>query len=306
MTIERQKIIKSNLKLRAEIIAAIRRFFDDNGFLEVETPIRTLSPAPEAHIDAQPAGRWYLQTSPELYMKRLMASGYQRIYQICRCFRRMERGKRHLPELTLLEWYVTPGDYKKMMSQTMALIRYVSDSVNQRQHLFYQGNSIDLASSWDRLSVKSAFDRFGSLAMEAALRTRRFDEIMGTEIEPKLGFKRPVFLFDYPAQAGALARLKKNDPTVAERFELYIAGLELCNGFSELIDAKEQRRRFEMELDLRKKSGKSFYPMPEKFLEVLSQMPATCGNALGVDRLTMLFCDADEIDEVVAFTPEEL
>jgi lysyl-tRNA synthetase class 2 len=306
MTIERQKIIKSNLKLRAEIIAAIRRFFDDNGFLEVETPIRTLSPAPEAHIDAQPAGRWYLQTSPELYMKRLMASGYQRIYQICRCFRRMERGKRHLPELTLLEWYVTPGDYKKMMLQTMALIRSVSDAVNQRQHLFYQGNSIDLASSWDRLSVKSAFDRFGSLAMEAALRTRRFDEIMGTEIEPKLGFKRPVFLFDYPAQAGALARLKKNDPTVAERFELYIAGLELCNGFSELIDAKEQRRRFEMELDLRKKSGKSFYPMPEKFLEVLSQMPATCGNALGVDRLTMLFCDADEIDEVVAFTPEEL
>jgi lysyl-tRNA synthetase class 2 len=306
MTIERQKIIKSNLKLRAEIIAAIRRFFDDNGFLEVETPIRTLSPAPEAHIDAQPAGRWYLQTSPELYMKRLMASGYQRIYQICRCFRRMERGKRHLPELTLLEWYVTPGDYKKMMSQTMALIRYVSDSVNQRQHLFYQGNSIDLASSWDRLSVKSAFDNFGSLAMEAALKARRFDEIMGTEIEPKLGFKRPVFLFDYPAQAGALARLKKNDPTVAERFELYIAGLELCNGFSELIDAKEQRRRFEMELDLRKKSGKSFYPMPEKFLEVLSQMPATCGNALGVDRLTMLFCDADEIDEVVAFTPEEL
>lgn len=306
MTTERRKIIKPNLILRAEIIAAIRRFFNDNDFLEVETPIRTPSLAPEAHIDAQPAGRWYLQTSPELYMKRLMAAGYQRIYQICRCFRRKERGKRHLPELTLLEWYVTPGDYRKMMLQTMDLIQYVSASIGQSRPLSYQGHPIDLTSPWDRLSVKSAFDRFGSLSMKAALKARRFDEIMGTEIEPKLGFKRPVFLFDYPAQAGALARLKKSDPTVAERFELYIAGLELCNAFSELTDAKEQRKRFEMETDLRKKAGKSIYLMPEKFLEVLDQMPATCGNALGVDRLVMLFCDTDEIDEVVAFTPEEL
>jgi lysyl-tRNA synthetase class 2 len=142
--------------------------------------------------------------------------------------------------------------------------------------------------------------------MEAALKTGQFDEIMGLEIEPKLGFDRPVFLYDYPANAGALARLKKNDPTVAERFELYIAGLELCNAFSELTDAKEQRSRFKMELDYRKKAGKSVYLMPEKFLEVLDEMPETCGNALGVDRLVMLFCDTDRIDDVVAFTPEEL
>jgi lysyl-tRNA synthetase class 2 len=306
MTLGRRKAIKPNLILRAKIIAAIRRFFDDHDFIEVQTPLRTPTPAPEAHIDAQPAGRWYLQTSPELYMKRLMADGYQRIYQICPCFRRKERGKRHLPELTLLEWYVTPGDYKIMMSQTMALIRYVADSVGGGRKLHYQGNLIDLASPWDRLSVKAAFDRFGSLSMEAALKARRFDEIMGLKIEPNLGFDRPVFLYDYPACAGALARLKEGDPTTAERFELYMAGLELCNAFSELTDAKEQRQRFEVELDLRKKAGKNVYPIPENFLKVLDQMPQAGGNALGVDRLVMLFCDTDEIDDVVAFTPEEL
>jgi elongation factor P--(R)-beta-lysine ligase len=306
MTIERRKVIKPNLILRAKIMAAIRRFFDNHDFLEVQTPVRMPAPAPEAHIDAQPSGRCYLQTSPELYMKRLMAAGYQRIYQVCPCFRRKERGKRHLPELTLLEWYVTPGDYKIMMSQTMALIRYVADWVGSGQKLSYHGNPIDLASPWDRLSVKAAFDRFGSLSMEAALKARRFDEIMGLEIEPNLGIDRPLFLYDYPASAGALARLKEDDPTMVERCELYMAGLELCNAFSELTDAKEQRQRFERELNLRKKAGKNVYPMPENFLKVLDQMPKAGGNALGVDRLVMLFCDTDKIDDVVAFTPEEL
>jgi len=299
-------IKRSNLHLRAEIIGAVRRFFNGNDFLEVETPIRTPAPAPEAHIDAQPAGDFFLQTSPELCMKRLVAAGFHKIYQLCRCFRQQERGRRHLPEMTLLEWYFSPGDYFDMMDQTTAMIRYVADSIGCGQRLIYQGRTIFLQAPWDRLSVTSAFDLYGSISMEAALQSRRFDEIMGLEIEPNLGFDRPVFLYDYPAQAGALARLKPSDPTVAERFELYVAGLELCNAFSELTDAQEQRRRFETELALRCNAGRSIYPMPEKFLEALAHMPPTCGNALGVDRLVMLFCDAGRIDEIVAFTPEEL
>jgi lysyl-tRNA synthetase class 2 len=129
---------------------------------------------------------------------------------------------------------------------------------------------------------------------------------MGLEIESRLGMDRPVFLYDYPAACGALARLKDGHPEVAERFELYIAGLELCNGFSELTDPVEQKKRFIEEMDRRRKDGKSIYPMPEPFLEALARMPASTGNALGIDRLVMLLTDAAEIDEVVAFRPEEL
>ncbi len=306
MTISRQRAIKAQLKLRAGVLAAIRKFFDDHGFVEVDTPIRIPAPAPEAHIMAEPSGNAYLHTSPELCMKRLVAAGYERIFQICRCFRRMERGRRHLPEFLLLEWYFTPGDYLEMMSHTTALIQSIADMLGYGKTISYQGKDIDLTSPWQQLSVKDAFDRFGSLSMPAALDARRFDEIMGLEIEPQLGQAKPLFLYDYPAEAGALARLKAGDPGIAERFELYIAGVELCNAFSELTDVNEQRRRFELELKQREAAGHPPYPMPEKFLQSLADMPPTCGNALGVDRLVMLFADTDEIDQVVPFTPEEL
>ena len=142
--------------------------------------------------------------------------------------------------------------------------------------------------------------------MEAALQNDRFDVIMVEEIEPNLGKSQPVFLYDYPASRGALARLKPTDSRYAERFELYIGGLEICNAFSELTDPVEQRARFEREQDHRRQTGKPGYPIPEKFLAALENMPAAAGNALGIDRLVMLFTDAKKIDHVVAFTPEEL
>ncbi len=298
--------IKPLLFMRANIVAAIRLFFDQNHFLEVETPIRIPAPAPEAHIDAQPAGKHYLHTSPELCMKRLLAGGYERIYQICRCFRQKERGQRHLPEFTLLEWYAIQSDYLDMMNQTQGLIIHIAETLGIGPSLRYQDKVIDLSSPWDRLTVTAAFDRFASLSMDEALALGRFDEIMALEIEPQLGSERPVFLYDYPAQASALARLSANDPAVAERFELYIAGMELCNAFSELTDAAQQQRRFEKELSDRRNAGKTVYPLPEKFLKALDHLPPACGNALGIDRLVMLFSDADHIDTVVAFTPEEL
>jgi lysyl-tRNA synthetase class 2 len=154
--------------------------------------------------------------------------------------------------------------------------------------------------------VAQAFQRFSSMSMDQALACGRFDEVMGLEIEPQLGRPKPVFLCDYPAAQGALARLRPDNPGLAERFELYIAGLELCNAFSELTDPIEQRRRFEEQNLRRRQSGKPVYPIPEKFLAALADMPAAAGNALGVDRLVMLFADANRIDDVVAFTPEEL
>ncbi|MEW6670313.1 MAG: EF-P lysine aminoacylase EpmA [Thermodesulfobacteriota bacterium] len=302
----RQTAIQTNLLLRAKIIQAVRRFFYEHDYLEIETPSRVPVIAPEAHIDAEMSEGWFLHTSPELCMKRLLAAGYPRIFQICRCFRRKERGMKHLPEFTLLEWYGAGMDYSDMMAECENLLRFAARALGSEDLLIYQGRKVDLTLPWKRLTVAEAFDRYASRSLQEALLNDRFDETIAFEIEPRLGNENPVFLYDYPAEKGALASLKPGNPNVAQRFELYICGLELCNAFSELIDPVEQRRRFEIDGQLRAASGKPAVPMPEKFLQALGDMPPASGNALGLDRLVMLFADAARIDEVVAFTPEEL
>lgn len=239
-------------------------------------------------------------------MKRLMAAGYARIFQICRCFRQKERGSKHLPEMTLLEWYTAGHNYFNMMEQCEELVQFVAGRAGCENFLVYQGNRIDLASPWPRMSVRDAFEKYSSVSMETALIQDRFDPIMAFDIEPNLGYGKPVFLYDYPASVAALAKLKPENFSLAERFELYISGMELCNAFSELTDPVEQRKRFASEQKKRRQSGLQPYPLPEKFLEALQYMPEASGSALGVDRLVMIFADTTRIDDVVAFTPEEL
>jgi lysyl-tRNA synthetase class 2 len=306
MATYRQTELTGPLRLRAAVLNAIRQFFFERDYLEVETPIRIPAPAPEAQIDAVASEDWYLQTSPELCMKYLLAAGYERIFQVAKCFRSGERGRKHLPELTMLEWYTAGQDYQTMMDQTAELVQFVTRTMNRAEALAYDGRQIDCSGAWDKLRVEEAFAAHGDTTVASALRDGTFNDLMGLEIEPNLGWDKPVFLYDYPAEAGALAKLKPDDIRWAERFELYIAGLELCNGFSELTDPVVQRRRFETEMADRKALGKPTYPMPERFLEVLADMPAAAGNALGVDRLVMLLADRGCIDDVVAFTPEEL
>jgi lysyl-tRNA synthetase class 2 len=298
--------LKRNLQVRARLIQAIRSFFIDREYLEVETPIRIPAPAPEAHINAVSSDDWFLQTSPELCMKQMLAAGYSRIFQICKCFRHKERGRKHLPELTMLEWYRSGHNYKDLMNECEDLICAVARRINGNEKISYRSLEINVATPWTRMSVAAAFQRYASMEMEKALEKDCFDEVMATEIEPQLGSTTPLFLYDYPVLCGALARLKPRNNLLAERFELYIAGIELCNGFSELTDSTEQKTRFEKEQRLRKSFGHPVYPMPQKFLAALNDMPEAGGNALGIDRLAMLFCDATEIDDVVAFTPEEL
>jgi lysyl-tRNA synthetase class 2 len=302
----RQTSLQKNLQLRAAVIQTIRKYFIDNNYLEIETPVRIPIPAPEAHIDAVESADWFLQTSPELCMKRLLAAGVPRIFQICKCFRHGERGRLHLPEMTMLEWYRIDSNYEDIMGECEALIAAVARKIGSEEMLTYQGTEIELTPPWPRISVRDAFKKWGPISVENALEQDRFDDIMVTEIEPHLGQTQPVFLYDYPAARGALARLKPEDSHYAERFELYIGGLEICNAFSELADPIEQRQRFEREQDHRRASGKSVYPMPDKFLRALEDLPEAAGNALGVDRLMMLFADSKQIDEIVAFTPEEL
>lgn len=306
MKTSRQSNIKKNLWLRAQIIRAVRKFFIDNDYLEIETPCRIPAPAPEAHIEAEVSGDWFLHTSPELCMKRLFTAGYPRIFQICRCFRQKERGSKHLPEMTMLEWYTAGHNYFNMMEQCEELIRFVARRAGFEDFLVYQGNRIDLKASWPRMSVSDAFERFSSVSMETAVLQDRFDQLTAFDIEPNLGHNKPLFLYDYPAAAASLARLKPENHSLAERFELYIGGLELCNAFSELTDPVEQRTRFENEQKNRIKSGLPAYPLPEKFLESLQFMPEGSGIALGIDRLVMLFANTANIDDVVAFTSEEL
>jgi lysyl-tRNA synthetase class 2 len=294
------------LHARAKLIQSIRLFFIRHGFLEVETPLRIPSPAPEEHIEAIPSDDWFLQTSPELCMKRLLAAGYQRIFQISKCFRTAERGNKHLPEFTMLEWYVAQFDYYQLMDQCQALLIAALKDMGRNQDIIWQNNKINLALPWERITVADAFLKYAPIALEEALVRDNFDEIMIEYIEPYLGIDRPTFIYDYPAKLAALAKIKMNDRTIAERFELYMGGLELANGFSELTDADEQRRRFEDALKTRTAKNWTPHSMPEKFLQALPTMPQSSGIALGIDRLVMILADTDKIDDVVAFTPEML
>ena len=235
----------TNLKKRSLVIQSTRDFFMSKGFLEVETPILSPAVIPEAHIDPVTCGNRYLQASPELYMKRLLAQGADRIFQICKCFRKGERGSRHLPELTMLEWYGVQMTYTDLMDQCEGLIHHIADRTGTGNSLVYQGRTIELHRPFERLTVEEAFQRFAGVSPETAMEQDRFDEILSFDIEPYLGIGRPCILYDYPSPLASLAKLHEEDCSVAQRFELYIAGLELANGFTELTDANIQHQRFQ-------------------------------------------------------------
>jgi len=293
------------LYLRATIIQAIRQFFIDHDYLEIETPCRIPEPTPEAFIDSILSESWFLQTSPELCMKKLVASGLSRIFQLCKCFRANERSDTHLQEFTLLEWYRSGANYEQLMDECEQLFIHIAQLLNQKNEIDYQGSSIFLTPPWKRISVTEAFNKFAQISLDEAIQKDLFDEIMVYEIEPALGLQ-PVFLYDYPKERAALARLSSHNPNIAERFELYIGGHELANAFSELTDPIEQRERFQNEINERMAFQKPVYPIPESFLHILKGLPETAGIALGIDRLVMLFANVATIDQVVAFTMEEL
>ena len=289
------------LLVRSRLLHALRSFFHERGFVEVETPVRLATPALELHIDAEPAGDHWLRTSPELHMKRLLAGGLDNLFQLGPCFRRGERGDRHHPEYTMLEWYRARADYTDILADTKALLAYCAQAVLGRTELTYQGRAIALLPRWERFTVSEAFQRWAGWDPVSHWDAERFDLDLVEKVEPRLPRECPVVLTDYPAPAAALARRKPSDPRVAERWELYVGGLELANAYSELTDPAEQRARFEACARDRRALGKDVYPLDEAFLSVLAAMPPAGGIALGVDRLAMLFADAASLDEVMAF-----
>ena len=303
MQIEEKKHI---LRKRQLITQAARAFFYSQNFWEIETPCRIPAPIPETYIDSVVSGSWFLQASPEICMKRLLAAGYKKIFQICKCYREGERGSRHLPEFTLLEWYRSDSDYTDLMADCENLFGHIAASLEAGMRLDYQGKNLELDPPWERITVDEAFRLYASVPLEEAIHTGQFEEILVDKVEPFLGIRKPTFIYDYPLPLASLARRKRNNSSLAERFELYLFGMELANGFSELIDPAEQRKRFEETAQERLQWRKPNYPMPEPFLHDLANMPEAAGIALGLDRLIMIMTNAGIIDDVVAFTPEML
>ena len=298
------------LRERARICAHVRQFFDSRGFIEVATPSMVPSPGLDLHLDAfeitGDAKAW-LVTSPEYQMKRLLADGWTSIYQLAHCFRRGELGAWHNPEFAMLEWYRAGADVDRVIADTEQLVaRVTGGSVRLGNRI------IDVRPPFERLPVCEAFARFAQWSaeetLEAAARDdERYFRAFVECVEPGLEkLDHAVFLIDYPASQASLARTKPSDSRLAERFELHVAGVELCNGFGELVDPVEQRERFVRQQHDRRRKGLPVYPIDERFLQALSRIPPSAGNALGFDRLVALTCGTSEIAAALAFTADEL
>ena len=286
------------LKKRAQIVSAIRRFFDERDFTEVTTAVRITAPAPEPHIDCPPCGKEFLRASPELQMKKLLAMGMDRIYQIGPCFREGELGSRHNPEFTMIEWYRRNATYQDIAEDLEALMK----GLFAEFPLSIPTHDLDHFST---ITVRKAYVEFAGWDPWKEWDQDRFDFDMATKIEPNLP-KSPVFLIDYPPQASSLAKISvRSQPSastchIAERWEFYWQGMELANCFTELCDEAEQRGRFAAAKVERQALGESDYPIDEEFLSLLPEIGSASGVALGVDRLVALLCGASDIHAVMA------
>ncbi|VIO75380.1 Elongation factor P--(R)-beta-lysine ligase [Bradyrhizobium ivorense] len=323
------------LLARTAITKALRAWFEEQGFAEVETGVLQVSPGNETHLhaprtellraDGSTATR-YLRTSPEFACKKLLAAGEPRIYEFARVFRDRERGDLHLPEFTMLEWYRANEGYDAIMADTVVAIAHAAQATGIGRFSF-RGKVADPFAEPELLTVATAFERFAGIdllatiaanegdraALAAAAKQRVriadddtwsdiFSKVLVEHVEPHLGQGRLTVLFEYPSPEAALARTKAGDPRVAERFEIYACGVELANGFGELTDAAEQRHRFTAAMDEKARRYGERYPLDEDFLAAVGQMPEASGVALGFDRLVMLASGAPRIDQVV-WTP---
>ncbi len=325
------------LAARGRILKAARAWFEAAGFAEVEPAALQVSPGNEAHLHAfatlaigpdGAARRMYLHTSPEFAMKKLLAAGETRILAVARVWRNRERGVLHAPEFTMLEWYRAGEPHEAVMDDCIALLRLAATAAGA-EALRFRDRRCDPFAAPERLTVAEAFARFAGIDLLATLGpdgtpdaadlrealgsagircaaddgwSDMFSRVLVERVEPQLGRGRPTILHRYPAAEAALARRAPDDPRLAERFELYACGVELANGFGELTDADEQRRRFAAEMDEKARVWGERYPIDEEFLAALALMPPASGVALGFDRLVMLATGAPRIDAVM-WTP---
>lgn len=353
----KDQFFNDQLLLREQVIKAIRKFFDNENFHEVETPLLVKSPGTEPYLEvfatrlADEQGKAqaaYLLTSPEYAMKKLLVAGLENIYQVCKSFRNHESfGSTHNPEFTILEWYRSNADYQKIMDDFARLMLFISRELQsyyqhhngdfaqailarlQEDSVEYLGKKYCLAIPYQKMTVAEAFEKYLGISDQQLLDRDQLDhlaqhkgypltakdswddlfyQLFLNEIEPNLAkLDHPVIIYDYPLSQAALAKRKPNDPRFAERFEVYLAGLELGNAFSELTDYQEQAERLQAELVLRKELNKTPYQLDQDFIEALKLgMPESGGIAVGVDRLIMFFAGVNDINQVLFFPAQEI
>ena len=289
-----------NFPARARIAALLRAAFDAAHFIEVETPVGILAPAAEEYIEApRTEDGFFLRTSPELQMKRLLAAGMERIYQLGPCFRRGENGRRHRQEFTMLEFYQAGANYLDLLDFTQSFLLSVCRGLHGESSFKFNGETISLE-EFEVIPVREAFTRFaGRSADKCAEEEGLFELVLVDQVEPKLPKDRPCVLIDYPVRFGAFARPKESDPTLVERWEIYLGGIELANTYGELIDPQIQRERFHRFAETRRQQNLAEYPEPAAFLEAIDRgFPPCAGSALGFDRLVMLLTDHPDIADI--------
>ncbi len=287
------------LYLRHHLMKLIRTFFEDQEYLEVTTPILVRCPGIDPYIDAIPANHnLYLATSPELHMKRMLGLGLKKIYQITHAFRANEKGNYHNCEFSILEWYETEIDYLSLMKLTETFIRFIDEKSSIRR-----GTKPLFPSPFQKISVDSAFQQYAHWRPSQEWDEERFFLDLIEIVEPALKNVPAFFLHDFPAPLASLAKLKPDNPQLSERFELYLSGVEIANGFSELTCAKEQYERFKKDSAKRKTLKKEVYPLDHAFLKTLERglLPNCAGIALGIDRLLMVLAPTKNISEVISF-----
>jgi elongation factor P--(R)-beta-lysine ligase len=299
--------VGARLEQRARALSVIRDYFAEQRFLEVETPFRVTAPGVDRNVDALRAEGGFLITSPEHHLKRLLVGGMPRVFELAHVSRADELGPLHEPEFSMLEWYRAFAGSADVMRDTEQIVYRVVRALTGSARLTLPGcRKVDVRPPFPRLSVRQAFRRYAAVedAVELCARDEaRFFQLLVDRVEPALAARsRPVFLCDYPASQAALARLSSADPSVAERFELYLGGVELCNGYGELTDPGEQRRRHQVERTERRRDKRRTYPLDRQLIAALEEgLPPAGGNALGVDRLVMLATGASSVADVQAF-----
>lgn len=301
---KRLQNLQGNLRKRAAMMSALRQWFAREDFLEVESPVRLPAPALEDYIDAVESGKgMWLRTSPELHLKRLLAAGYPRIFEIGPCFRFGESGDHHREEFTMLEWYRLQGSWTDLMADAQGMVAAALEATNPGQKTIpFRGQSIDFSGEWPRLTVSEAFGRYASISLRQAIDEGKFELVLCTEVEPHLGNGAPLFLTEYPMECSGLSAALPGKPGFVARWELYVAGLEIGNACTELADPPEQERRFLATADLRAADNRPVYPMDQPFMNAMwNGFPLCAGTAIGLDRLAMVLANADDIAEVKAF-----
>lgn len=333
------------LRKRERIIDEVRAFFKADGFLEIDSPLMVKSPGMEPYLevfettlidDEHKKQRAFLLTSPEYALKKLLVAGIPKLFSICKSFRNGEGlSHKHNPEFSIMEWYRTNADYTDIMRDCENLFVHLCKKISppteggdQGVVWEYQGKQYDLTTPWERISVAGAFEKYCGMDIDTMLDEQKikeagmkrgfqvssdttweqmYNQFFLNDIEPHLGVDRPTIIYDFPASQASLSKKKTDDPRFAERFEFYVAGIEMGNAFSELTDAEEQLKRFEIERAERESLGKTMYDIDMDYIEAIrTGLPPTGGIAVGIDRIVMFFANAPSIQDVLVFSAREL